>query len=370
MKKILGWALAILVVVGVVGYNMYQQQQNSNTGKKKVYAALPLTGVLAVAGQDYKKAMDAAYSKIDNPKIELVYVDTEFKGDKSVSAIQQATFNDDNPLILSFASLTSNVLIPYMANQHKGFVMAGETIDLPMLKDYTQYQRFSVLSNDSTDLVINYVKNRYKGKVATIYSNDPYGTSMATYFMDAMKKYNIPAIKVSFENNSTDIRNEVLKVLLKNPDLEAIFVAGSATPAYMNVIRELKQQEFKGQILTSLSFAQKFVFDNLGDYANGVIFMTMEPHLTEPRFQKAKEFRDFCLKNDMYPSFSSIEGYDMVVLINQMLASNTPFTQEEFLKLKKFDSVAGDVMFKSLGNATYSFILAQLKDGKIVPVEE
>ena len=81
MKKILGWAVAILVVVGVVGTNMYQQQQSSNTDKRKVYAALPLTGVLAVAGQDYKKAMDAAYSKINNPKIELVYVDTEFKGD-------------------------------------------------------------------------------------------------------------------------------------------------------------------------------------------------------------------------------------------------------------------------------------------------
>ncbi|MBE6467714.1 MAG: hypothetical protein E7004_03890 [Alphaproteobacteria bacterium] len=60
----------------------------------------------------------------------------------------------------------------------------------------------------------------------------------------------------------------------------------------------------------------------------------------------------------------------MAVLINQMLASNTPFTQEEFLKLKKFDSVAEDVTFKSLGNATYSFILAQIKDGKVVPIEE
>lgn len=53
-----------------------------------------------------------------------------------------------------------------------------------------------------------------------------------------------------------------------------------------------------------------------------------------------------------------------------MLASNTPFTQEEFLKLKKFDSVAEDVTFKSLDNATYSFILAQIKDGKVVPIEE
>ena len=60
----------------------------------------------------------------------------------------------------------------------------------------------------------------------------------------------------------------------------------------------------------------------------------------------------------------------MVILINQMLENNTAFTQGEFLKLKKFDSVAGDVTFKSLGNATYSFILAQLKNGKIVPVEE
>ena len=368
-KSVFGWSLAVLVLAGVIVGNIYQQQKNG-TGKKKVYAALPLTGVLGIAGQDYKKAMDAAFLKLDNPQIELVYVDTEFKGDKSVSAVQQATFNDANPFILSMGSLISNVLIPYMSNQHKGFVIAGETIDLPVLKDYKNYQRFSVLSNDSTDLVIDYVKKRYKGKVATMYSNDPYGTSMATYFMDAMAKNNIPAIKVPFENNSRDIRNEVLKVVVKNPDLEAIFVAGSATPAYINVIRQLKQQDFKGQILTSLSFAQKFVFENLGDYANDVIFMTMEPHLDEPRFPKAREFRDFCLKNDMYPSFSSVEGYDIVILLNQMVANHTPFTQEEFLKLKKFDSVAGDVTFKGMGNATYSFILAQVKDGKIVPVEE
>ena len=97
--------------------------------------------------------------------------------------------------------------------------------------------------------------------------------------------------------------------------------------------------------------------------------MAMEPYLDEPRLSKAKEFRQFCLKNDMYPSFSSIEGYDMVMIINHMIENNIPFTQEEFLKLKKFDSVAGDVTFKSKGNATYSFILAQVKNGKIVPIE-
>ncbi|MGN0919912.1 MAG: ABC transporter substrate-binding protein [Alphaproteobacteria bacterium] len=369
-KSIVGWGVAALVVTGIIGTNMYQEHLKSLTDKRRVYAALPLTGVLAGAGQDYKKAMDAALSKIKNPQIELVYVDTEFKGDKSVSAVQQATFSDDNPLILSFATLTSNVLIPYMANQHHGFVMAGETIDLPMLKDYTNYQRFSVLSNESTQLVVDYVKNRYKDKVGVMYTNDPYGSSMANYFMDAMEKNNISAFKVSFENNSTDIRNEVLKLLLKHPDMKAIFVAGSATPAFINVFRQLKQQGFNGEILTSLSFAQKFVFDNLEDYANDVIFMSMEPHLDAPRTAKAKEFREFCLKNEMYPSFSSIEGYDMVNLINHMISNGLDLTQDNFLKLKEFDSVAGKVDFKTLGNATYSFILAKLKDGKIVPVTE
>ena len=369
-KSIVGWGIAALVVAGIIGGNMYQEHLKSLTDKKRVYAALPLTGVLAVAGQDYKKAMDAALSKIENPQIELVYIDTEFKGDKSISGVQQATFNDDNPLILSFATLTSNVLIPYMANQHRGFIMAGETIDMPMLKDYTNYQRFSVLSNESTQLVVDYIKQKYKDKVGVIYSNDPYGSSLATYFMDEMEQNNIPAFKVSFENNSTDIRNEVLKLLLKHPDLEAIFVAGTATPAYMNIFRQLKQQGFKGEILTSLCFAQKYVFENLEDYANDVIFMTMEPHLDMPRTNKAKEFREFCLKNEMYPSFSSIEGYDMVNLINYMVSNGLDFNQDNFLKLKEFDSVAGKVNFKNLGNATYSFILAKVKDGKFIPVSE
>ena len=59
-KKIIGWVLAVAVVVEVVAFNMHQQQSNT-TGKRKVYAIVQLTGPIAEAGK-HVKAASAGYT--------------------------------------------------------------------------------------------------------------------------------------------------------------------------------------------------------------------------------------------------------------------------------------------------------------------
>ena len=54
-KKVIGWAVAAAVVVGVVGFNMHQQQALQNSDKKIVYAILPLSGQIAQYGKDMQK---------------------------------------------------------------------------------------------------------------------------------------------------------------------------------------------------------------------------------------------------------------------------------------------------------------------------
>ena len=46
----MGWGIATLVIIGIIGTNMYQEHLKSLTDKRRIYAALPLTGVLAGAG--------------------------------------------------------------------------------------------------------------------------------------------------------------------------------------------------------------------------------------------------------------------------------------------------------------------------------
>ena len=106
------------------------------------------------------------------------------------------------------------------------------------------------------------------------------------------------------------------------------------------------------------------------DITEDIVFVTLEPQLENPRNPQAKAFRDLAFNSGLYPSFTSIEAYDMVTLINHMIANNIPLKQESFLKMKEFDGAAGKIIFSGRGDAVYPFILATFKNGKIVPIEK
>ena len=75
-KKVIGWGVAALVVIGVVGTNMYNQQ-NTDNSKKNVYAVLPLTGPLSVWGKQAKETIDYYLKTHVHDKLNLIYIDSE-----------------------------------------------------------------------------------------------------------------------------------------------------------------------------------------------------------------------------------------------------------------------------------------------------
>ncbi|MBE6446546.1 MAG: amino acid ABC transporter substrate-binding protein [Alphaproteobacteria bacterium] len=364
-KKVIGWSVAAAVVVGIVGFNMHQQQ-NTDTSKKNVYVLIPLSGPIAQSGHDYQKALTYAYDNLKNPQIRLVFLDDEFNATKAVTALSQATLNDENPLVVAWGAIISFAAIPAVKN---GFVMAGGTVELDDLKKFDNYHRFSVASSATTELATNYLAKENK-KIGLLYSYDMYGSNGYKVFSSIMNQKNIPFVAMDFDPNTLSIRDITAKFLLKNPDIDTIFISATATAPFLKLFQELREQGFTGKIVSDMSFAQKFVLDSLGKYAEDVVFVTLEPHLDNPRTTQAKEYRDFALRNGMYPSFSSIEGYDMVNIINKMMEKKIPFTQKSFTDMKEYDGVSGKVLFPSTGNTAYPFILAQVKNGKIIPVTE
>lgn len=363
-KGIIGWGIATLVAGFILYTNI--QQQKVPTDKKNVYILIPLSGPIAQSGNDYQKALTHAYNNLKNPKINLVFLDDEFNPTKAVTMLKQATLNDNNPLVVAWGAIISFATIPATK---PGFVMAGGTVELDDLKKFDNYHRFSVASGATTELASNYLAKQNK-KIGLLYSYDMYGTNGLKVFQNVMQKNNVPFVTMDFEPNTFSIREIATKFLLKNPDVDTIFISATATAPFLKLFQELREQGFKGQIVSDMSFAQKFVLESLGKYAEDVIFVTLEPHLDEPRTPEAQAYRKFALSNGMYPSFSSIEGYDMVNIINDMVEKQIPFSQQSFMDMKKYAGVSGTVLFPSIGNSAYPFILAKVKNGKVIPVEE
>ncbi|MBP5534164.1 MAG: ABC transporter substrate-binding protein [Alphaproteobacteria bacterium] len=364
-KSIVGWGVAALVVVCIIGTNMHQQRQ-LETGKRNLYALLPLTGVIAQPGQDYKAAMEVSYKNLKNPKINIVYIDSQFQPTQAVTALQQATLDDEHPLVLAWTLAIASAVIPQVGD--KGFIFSGSTVEHDDLKKNNNYERLSTTSTKGVQLIVDYLSKNHK-KVALVHSNDVYGHANKGAFVKHIQNYPLEYVVMDFENKSLSMRDLVYKLLAKNPDLDAIFISAPASHGFLEFFKELKSQGFKGEVLADIAFSQKFVFDTLGELAEDIVFVTLEPQLTEPRNQKATEFRKLALDNGLYPSFTSIEAYDMVMVINHMIENNIPLTQESFLKMKKFLGAAGEILFTDKGDAVYPFILATIKNGKIIPVE-
>ena len=117
-KSIVGWGVAIAVIFGIVGYNAYQDNVKTTTGKRKVYTIVQLTGPIAEAGKHVKAAMDSWLEMHPNASFDLVYVDNESKPDKAVTGIQQKAINDDHPITITVGSIFANVIFPVMKDRN------------------------------------------------------------------------------------------------------------------------------------------------------------------------------------------------------------------------------------------------------------
>ena len=85
-RKVIGWGVAALVIIGVVGTNMYNQQKKPSGNKKVVYAMLPLTGAVAEVGKEAQRYTQIWEKLNPNAPFKIEFVDSESKPDRAVSA--------------------------------------------------------------------------------------------------------------------------------------------------------------------------------------------------------------------------------------------------------------------------------------------
>ncbi|MFQ6704158.1 MAG: ABC transporter substrate-binding protein, partial [Alphaproteobacteria bacterium] len=235
-KKVIGWAVAALIVIGVVGTNMYNQQKQANSSKKNVYAVLPLTGAFAEFGKNIQKDIEV-FMRDNNYSFNIKYIDSEAKPDKAITAIQQATLYDDNPVVLSAFSTVAVALAPFI-EQKKGFLFGISTIT------HTNTKNFLQMGPDATVYVapvVNHLKKGNYKNVALFFIQDEYGLKQRNFLMEQLK--GTPAeikTEIAMSLSNADVRTEVYKIMSTNPD--AILVQGLPSPGYLNIIRELKAQ--------------------------------------------------------------------------------------------------------------------------------
>ncbi|MBP5534978.1 MAG: ABC transporter substrate-binding protein [Alphaproteobacteria bacterium] len=362
-KNIIGWVVAIVVIFGVIGYNAYQAKQQSSSGKPKVYAVLPLSGSVADLGQRIKSYMTIYMDNTDNVPFEIIYLDDESKPDKAVSVFQQIALSEEKPIVISAFSFISRILIPIVEKQG-GFTFALTTIEGKQLGLSSGYQRVASGIYDGK-AIIEYAK-RFN-TVSIINMEDDFGVAGKDLFI---KEYQADGRKilntVSLPLRSFDVRNEVQKII-ENPP-EAVFFSGTVTLAYINAIRILKESGYQGKIIANHSISDPYTYRGLGELADGIIAQTVPADVEEIDIRDNKLLET--LKKENIPAFFlPIQVFDTMNLIKYTFDNNLPFTQDTYTKMEQWNGVSGTVKLNN-GDSFYSYVVAEIKDGRFVLMEE
>ena len=359
-KKVIGWGVAALVVIGVVGFNAYKEQNLTN--KKRIYAILPITGSLSFQGKEEKKTMEVWMQNHPDAPFELEILDNESNPTKSLTLAQRVAINDTQPLFICPTGAMCHPIVPQLKSMNGFMILSPSTQEED--GTYKEFQRISFGSADMNKPLIDYVES---GKTVVIMnSNDMAGHTGATKTEETLTKKGAKIIeKLAFDTKELDMRIIALKAMSYKPDI--IFVISPPTIGFLNVIKELKVQEFPGVVLSDPALRTPSIASQLGKDAEGVytsIMPTERIYKEYPQVAKALEENGLELYN--FP----INVWDIMDVMNHFIANNIPFNQDEFLKMAKWHGISSDITFTPNGNSAYEFILSVVKDGQFIPVEK
>ena len=362
-KNIVGWGIAALVAIFIVYTNIQEQKALQESGKKNVYAVLPLTGFGSHVGKQQKATIELWKEKNPNAPFNIHIIDSESAPMKAATALRQALLDEENPIVITSNSGISYNSLP-IVEEKGGFEFMICTFERDGFKN-THFLRPCDRTIDSMKHVAKYL-SKYK-KLVLFYTNEDFGRSSVNGLEKLLKQSGIEPIEhIAIEPTQRDIRIEALKALKEQP--EAIAVLGFTTLSTINLIKELRIQGYTGDIVTGTGLADPSYFSQLENYLDKLIFPDKKMQLTEgPNVPELKKIEQAIGGR---PFYIPLETWDTLDLINWTIKNNKPFTQETYAKLGKWEGIAGDIEFLDDGNVIYEFYLATFKDGKIVPVKD
>ena len=255
-KKVIGWFIAALVLIGIIATNVYQQQRVEKTEKQTIKIAFlyPLTGNAGFVGKSAQKAVDFFWTKNDKDKMkynyEIIWEDSRADAAQGVSAARKLTDYDNVDLIISTFSSVSSAIAPIMLEKKVAHLSFAQ--DKAISNGFYNYR--VVTSTEKTGAKTAELLDR-KGyhNIVSVVLNAAGTISLYRGFENLAKsdpRFNI--IETYYITpNERDFRITIEKIKLNEP--EAILLV-TQSPDTDNFLRQFNGQETNIPVLAIQSF--------------------------------------------------------------------------------------------------------------------
>ncbi len=339
----------------------------TNTNKHEtitIGVLTPLTGDISSWGQAIKKGINLA-NKEANYKIKLIFEDTKCDTKEALTATNKLIEINNVTAILGTvcSSVTLTTATITEKNQTILFSIGSSSPEITHAGDYV----FRIWPSDDYEVSVmsNYISKNKKDikNISILYLENDYGTTMKEQIVKQFTEKGIEVKSIEkFNSNSKDVRSQLTKIKLQNPD--SIYFVGypDDTKFVFKQISELNIDScliVPGWIMEDKSISEYIT------YINKVIYTI--PNIKPTTNFKNKLVEEYGEEGD-YALVSALayDSYNIFKEITDKCADNTECIKEEMYKVN-YNGVSGDISFDSYGDIVdRPYKIKYLEDGKVI----
>ena len=242
-----------------------------------VGAILTLSGNFASAGDDSRRGIEAALSLEGNRN----YLDVQYEDSR----------NEPSAAITAFRKLVNadNVMAVYTHRSSIGMALNPISLSsqIPLLgavghQDFASNNLFAIQAwpraHDEGEFVAEEFKRRNLSRVAVLYSEDEWTSSVTEGFRSKLKELGITLVfDLSVPPAEQDLRTQLLKLKAQNPDAVYFnFLLPQIAPA----VKQSREMKLPGIFFSNFYLAKKEVIDAVGKAAlDGVRYIELNNDL-------------------------------------------------------------------------------------------
>ena len=366
-KTLLGIIIiALAIIAGFVIANN-RDETPAETGKPtiKIGATLPLTGDLAFAGIPAQKAMEMALDDIKNEQnlkynYEFVFEDDAMDKKRAILNLNRMEAINKISAIATMWLMSSTIS---GFTQEKGIIHMGCSWGKAPAKGLYNFN-YSSFYEEQTALLIEEMQRRGIKKVGIINSHTLTDEEIVQYLKPELKTADIETVfEVKVNPGTKDFRVEIAKMKTKDVDIVLVFMVSPENEIFA---KQVKEQGYKVPLSTFDNFAY------FPEFFEGQWFVRDASENEEfmEKFEKVNSIKAESCSGHLYEGLKIIiNGFENTPAVDGKIPDNKDVA-ETILKKGASKSVLGKVYMDDEGNIHTEPSLRQIKDGKIVPIEE
>jgi len=368
MKKY--WiVISLIIALGIV---LVVTQTKKEQGEIKIGVILPLTGEIALHGEDAKKGIELAVSSrnisggIIGRKIEIIFEDDGMTPVSGVAAFKKLVDLDKVKVVLGGMTSSVALAIAPIANE-KRVILFSPTASHPKLTTENGY----VFRNWPSDIyeaseISKFAFDVLKlKKYAVIFVNNDNGFALSEIFGKRIKELGGSVIlSQSYESRASDFKTILSKAKNLNPD--SIFLPGN----YEDIAKILVQSKELGlntQFIATSAIENPKLLEIARNAAEGLIYTKTYIDFQDPDYVIFVE--EFKNKFGEEPGIAAAQCYDAINIIANAIEKagyDREKIKNELYKIKEFPGVTGKTSFEKNGDVIKDIAIYTIRNGEFI----